>query len=281
MRHLKDGYAQGHPAEDFAETFAVWLDPQSNWKKKYQNWGCLKKLLYMDQLMHSLQGAKPVQYDKNVYYEIHSMDKTYGKYLWERKQKFNSKDTFWDNLKLGVKGLSKTNKKIKLLRHKKNLGKGAAVINGLKKVSSDYLLIQDADLEYNPDEYIKLVSKVSADTVVYGSRMIKKNTHAYERTYIGNLVLTYICNFLFGTKLTDSYTCYKLLPTKIAKKLNLKSQGFELEAEITAKLAKKKINIFEVPISYSPRKYEEGKKIKALDALKGVFTLLRIKFTNY
>ena len=180
-----------------------------------------------------------------------------------------------------LKNFSKTNKKIKLLRHKKNLGKGAAVINGLKKVSSDYLLIQDADLEYNPDEYIKLVSKVSADTVVYGSRMIKKNTHAYERTYIGNLVLTYICNFLFGTKLTDSYTCYKLLPTKIAKKLNLKSQGFELEAEITAKLAKKKINIFEVPISYSPRKYEEGKKIKALDALKGVFTLLRIKFTNY
>jgi len=137
VRHLKDGYAQGHPAEDFAETFAVWLDPQSNWKKKYQNWGCLKKLLYMDQLMHSLQGAKPVQYDKNVYYEIHSMDKTYGKYLWERKQKFNSKDTFWDNLKLGVKGLSKTNKKIKikhfLSRYGKDIIGPVAIETGLPK----------------------------------------------------------------------------------------------------------------------------------------------------
>ena len=123
MRHLKDGYAQGHPAEDFAETFAVWLDPQSNWKKKYQNWGCLKKLLYMDQLMHSLQGVQPIPYDKNTYYEIRSMDKTYGKYLLERKKKFNLKDTFWDNLKEGFNCRFKTNEKMKIKHFLSRYGK--------------------------------------------------------------------------------------------------------------------------------------------------------------
>jgi len=123
VRHLKDGYAQGHPAEDFAETFAVWLDPQSNWKKKYQNWGCLKKLLYMDQLMHSLQGVQPIPYDKNTYYEIRSMDKTYGKYLLERKKKFNLKDTFWDNLKEGFNCRFKTNEKMKIKHFLSRYGK--------------------------------------------------------------------------------------------------------------------------------------------------------------
>ncbi|KKR92165.1 MAG: Glycosyltransferase, group 2 family [Candidatus Daviesbacteria bacterium GW2011_GWB1_41_15] len=171
--------------------------------------------------------------------------------------------------------------RIKLIFHQKNLGKGAAVRTGLSEVSSDYVLIQDADLEYDPVEYNKLISKASPGRAVYGSRLLTKNPHAYTRTYLGNVALTGLGNLLFGTSLTDSYTGYKLLPTKIIKALNLSSNGFELEAEITAKLAKRKIPIIEVPISFRPRKYEQGKKIKAEDALIGALTFLKIKFNSF
>ena len=171
--------------------------------------------------------------------------------------------------------------RIKLIFHQKNLGKGAAVRTGLSNVSFDYVLIQDADLEYDPVHYKNLISKASQAHAVYGSRLITKNPHAYARTYFGNVLLTSLCNLLFGIKLTDSYTCYKLLPTKIIRSLNLSSNGFELEAEITAKLAKRKIPIIEVPISFRPRKYEQGKKIKARDALIGVLTFLKIKFGSF
>ncbi|KKU47247.1 MAG: Glycosyltransferase, group 2 family [Candidatus Woesebacteria bacterium GW2011_GWF2_46_8] len=159
--------------------------------------------------------------------------------------------------------------RIKLILHQKNLG------------NSNYVLIQDADLEYDPIEYKNLISKASPNRAVYGSRLLTKNPHAYARTYLGNVFLTSFCNLLFGTKLTDSYTGYKLLPTKIIKALNLSSNGFELEAEITAKLAKRKIPIIEVPISFRPRKYEQGKKIKARDALIGVLTFLKIRFGSF
>ena len=171
--------------------------------------------------------------------------------------------------------------RIKLILHQKNLGKGAAVRTGLSEVTSNYVLIQDADLEYDPIEYKNLISKASPNRAVYGSRLLTKNPHAYARTYLGNVFLTSFCNLLFGTKLTDSYTGYKLLPTKIIKALNLSSNGFELEAEITAKLAKRKIPIIEVPISFRPRKYEQGKKIKARDALIGVLTFLKIRFGSF
>jgi len=172
-------------------------------------------------------------------------------------------------------------RRIKLVFHQKNLGKGAAVRTGLSEVSSDYVLIQDADLEYDPVHYKKLIEKASYDRAVYGSRLLTKNPHAYARTYLGNIALTALCNLLFGIKLTDSYTGYKLLPTKIIRALNLSSNGFELEAEITAKLAKRKIPIIEVPISFTPRKYEQGKKIKAEDALTGVLTFLKMKFGSF
>ena len=171
--------------------------------------------------------------------------------------------------------------RIKLIFHQKNLGKGAAVRTGLSQVSSNYVLIQDADLEYDPVDFQKLIDKASYGHAVYGSRLLTKNPHAYARTYLGNVFLTGLGNLLFGIKLTDSYTGYKLLPTKIIKALNLSSNGFELEAEITAKLAKRKIPIIEVPISFRPRKYEQGKKIKAKDALIGVLTFLKIKFGSF
>lgn len=171
------------------------------------------------------------------------------------------------------------NKKVKVLNHSTNQGKGKAIRTGLNAVTMEYLLIQDADLEYNPNEYVNLIKKVDKNTVVYGSRLKKDNKYAYNRTYLGNVVLTKLSNFLYGINLTDSYTCYKLIPTKVMKNLNLYSNGFEIEAEITAKLAKHKVKIIEVPISYIPRKYEDGKKIKALDAIKGIITLCKEKLS--
>lgn len=168
--------------------------------------------------------------------------------------------------------------KLSVILHNTNQGKGAAIRTGLIYAKEDYIIIQDADLEYNPQEYRKLVESASEKTVVYGSRIIGNNPRAYWRTYFGNIIVTAFANLLFGTNLTDSYTCYKLIPLKIAKRLNLSSNGFEIEAEITGKLATLGVPIVEVPISYQPRSYEAGKKIKARDASKGILTFLKIRF---
>lgn len=166
---------------------------------------------------------------------------------------------------------------LKILKHDKNLGKGAAIRTGLKYVKYEYIIIQDADLEYNPREYDKLLRSAQKNIVVYGSRLKKENKKAYLITYLGNVLLTKFGNFLFGTNLTDSYSCYKLLPTRIVKSLRLSSNGFEVEAEITGKLAKLRVPIIEVPINYKPRSYKQGKKIKAQDALAGAITFLKIR----
>lgn len=170
------------------------------------------------------------------------------------------------------------NPKIKMITHKKNMGKGAAIQSALREVWGDYLIIQDADLEYDPSQYSLLLSYARPDVAVYGSRLLMDiNKHAYFTTYLGNVFLTWIFNIMFGEKLTDSYTCYKLLPCKLAKSLKLSLNDFAIEAEITGKLAKKGIKIVEVPIKFSPRKYKEGKKIKAKDALNGLWTFLKIR----
>ncbi len=171
------------------------------------------------------------------------------------------------------------NSKIKVFTHPQNRGKGAALRTALKAVSKDYILPQDADLEYNPNQIGLLMKIVSPDTAVYGSRTLGKNKSAYIRTYLGNILVTGVFNILYKRRLTDSYTCYKLIPKKILHGLNLDSDGFEIEAEITAKLAKKGVKIVEVPIQYSPRKYEQGKKIKASDAFKGVLKYLTLRFS--
>lgn len=170
------------------------------------------------------------------------------------------------------------NPKVKIMDHKKKLGKGAVLKTSLKKITGDFVIVQDADLEYNPKEYKKLLKFATATNVIYGSRISGHNPYAYKITLLGNVLLTRFANFLFGLNLTDSYTCYKLMPTQVAKLLDITSNGFEVEAEITAKLAKLKIPIMEVPIKYNPRSYREGKKIKAQDALLGALTFLKIKF---
>lgn len=168
--------------------------------------------------------------------------------------------------------------RIKILLHEKNIGKGAALRTGIKDAQGDFIIIQDADLEYDPSQFHLLLSHVKNDNAVFGSRLKTQNPKAYFLTFWGNVLLTKFASLLFGIKLTDSYTCYKLLPSKVAKSLEFTSNGFEIEAEITGKLAKNGIPIVEVPIRYVPRSYKDGKKIKAGDAIKGALTFLKVKF---
>jgi glycosyltransferase involved in cell wall biosynthesis len=173
---------------------------------------------------------------------------------------------------------STDNTLIKIISFAKNMGKGAAVREGINQAKGDYIVIQDGDLEYNPEDLSKLLQSLSVDSqVVYGSRLLKKNPKSNWLFHLGGRSLSWITNLLFGTHLTDVYTCYKLFPTEIAKSFNLTSNGFEIEAELTAKALKRKLRIKEVPISYHPRLV--GKKIKFMDWIKGVLTLFRIRFS--
>lgn len=176
---------------------------------------------------------------------------------------------------------AKENKKLKIIYHDKNQGKGAAIRTALKYVTGDIVAVQDADLEYNPEEIGKLAGSIISGevSVVYGSRFLNKPAkNIYKRYKWGNWFLSKIVSILCGQKITDSYTCYKVLKTSVLKNIELKSKRFEIEAEITVKLLKKGIKILELPISYNPRRLEEGKKIGWLDAVKGIYTIIRFCF---
>jgi glycosyltransferase involved in cell wall biosynthesis len=162
---------------------------------------------------------------------------------------------------------------------KPNGGKGSAIRMGLDNAKSTYTVIQDADLEYDPAQIAELLSeaKQHPGTAVFGSRFLQPNPNIYKRFLLGNKVMTLCLNLLYGSRVTDSYTCYKLLPTKDFQALNLISRGFELEAEICAKCIKRGIKIREIPITYQPRTIEEGKKINANDAWKGMVTMLKLR----
>ena len=172
-------------------------------------------------------------------------------------------------------------KSVKVIFHDKNCGKGSAIRTALVCATGDFTIIQDADLEYNPNEYYKLLGPLlngEAD-VVYGFRNLK-NRHYYASFYMGVKFLTSLANFLYGMNITDEATCYKVFRTDLLKSLNLKCNKFEFCPEVTAKIGKRKIKIVEVPISYNPRKFEEGKKIKAFDGVVAIWTLLKYKFID-
>lgn len=161
-----------------------------------------------------------------------------------------------------------------LLQHAENLGKGAAIRTGLNKASGDLVLIQDGDLEYDPKDYPKLLKAINRDaSVIYGSRNIFPQKTSHLHYVWGANFLTWLANRLFGSQLTDLYTGYKLFPSSLIKSIALESRGFEFEAEITAKILKKGIAIREVPITYSPRTFEEGKKIRFRDGLVGLLVI--------
>lgn len=163
---------------------------------------------------------------------------------------------------------------------KSNGGKGSAIRQGLLQAQGTYTVIQDADLEYDPHELRLLVEKALQEpgTAIFGSRFLQVNPNIYRRYLLGNKAITLCLNLLFGAQITDSYTCYKLLPTPLFQSLQLEANGFELEAEICAKCLQQGIRITEVPISYRPRTIEQGKKIRFSDAWKGLVMMIRIRF---
>lgn len=173
---------------------------------------------------------------------------------------------------------------IKLILHRKNLGKGAAIRTGIKYVTGDVVIIQDADLEYDPNDYYKLIKPIieRKAEVVYGSRRLKKENkkHSGISFYLGGLILTAIVNLLYGIKITDEPTCYKVFRVDILKEINLKCNRFEFCPEVTAKVAKKGIKIYEIPISYFPRSIKQGKKIKWRDGIDAIWTLLKYRFVD-
>ncbi|MDP7323036.1 MAG: glycosyltransferase family 2 protein, partial [Candidatus Woesearchaeota archaeon] len=181
---------------------------------------------------------------------------------------------------LGLKGSN-----LKIFFHQKNQGKGTAIRTGLKHVTGDIILIQDADLEYNPSEYGKLLRPIIEDNknVVYGTRLeyIKHNVKNMNRLhFIGNLFLTYITNLFYNTNITDMETGYKVFRKEVIDKIKLKAKRFDFEPEITAKILKKGYKICEVPITFKARKFDEGKKITWRDGIKALFYLIKYRFIN-
>ena len=175
--------------------------------------------------------------------------------------------------------------KIQIFSHDKNLGKGAAIHTALSHITGDIIIIQDADLEYDPFDYNKLLVpffEANAD-VVYGSRFLGGGKYIrihFFWHFLANKILTFICNFFINLNLTDMETGYKVFKTSALKSINLKEKSFSFEPEVTIKLAKKNYKFFEVPITYNGRSYEEGKKIGLKDAFIALKAIILYSFKN-
>ena len=168
-----------------------------------------------------------------------------------------------------------------LLLQQRNQGKGAALRRGFAAVTGDIVAIQDADLEYSPEEFpmlAELIVEGRAD-VVYGSRFLGRHRVFLFTHYLGNRVLTFVTNVLYNTMLTDMETCYKVMRREVLDGMNLQSNGFGIEPEMTAKIFKRGFRVYEVPITYDGRTYEEGKKIGWKDGIVALWVLLKYRFT--
>jgi glycosyltransferase involved in cell wall biosynthesis len=174
-------------------------------------------------------------------------------------------------------------KKITLILHENNQGKGAAIRSGMAHASSDLVLIQDADLEYDPRDYPALLQPIHeglAD-VVYGSRFLGgPRRPILFWNMVANRILTFTTNILYNNILTDMETGYKLFKREVLTGIHIRARRFDFEPEFTAKILKKKVRIYEVPIRFTPRFYEEGKKIKLKDAFEAMWTLIKYRFMD-
>ncbi|MFI5177801.1 MAG: glycosyltransferase family 2 protein [Vicinamibacterales bacterium] len=170
----------------------------------------------------------------------------------------------------------------KLVFQPKNAGKGAALRRGVQEVTGDLVVIQDADLEYSPEEFPELIEVICSGRadVVYGSRFLGRHRVFLFTHYLGNRLLTSITNVLYNTMLTDMETCYKVMRTEVLRSFTLESNGFGIEPELTAKIFKRRYRVYEVPISYDGRGYEEGKKITWRDGIVALWVLVKYRFTE-
>ncbi len=170
--------------------------------------------------------------------------------------------------------------KITFLAHEHNRGKGAAIRTGLGRANGEYTVIQDADLEYDPHDIVRMLETAerhNADAV-FGDRVHNPESGvSYRRYYWGGRLLTLLANLLYGVGISDESTCYKMVRTDLLKSMNLTCRRFEFCPEVVAKLGKRKIKIYEIPISYAPRKMEEGKKIRWQDGLIAIWTLIKLR----
>ena len=222
-----------------------------------------------------------------VFDEINTIEKIIDKVL---KVDFISKQIILvdDASTDGTRNLieNKLYKKVaKVIYHKKNMGKGYAIKSAQEYIKGNYVIIQDADLEYDPSDYVKLLKPIISgeSNVVYGSRVLGKSRYQLNNftsafRIFGNHILTILSNLINHQKLTDAHTCYKVFNSSIFKKINLEESGFSFCPEVTTKVSNMNINIIEVPISYNGRNYKDGKKIKLSDAIQAIITLIKYKF---
>lgn len=171
---------------------------------------------------------------------------------------------------------------LKIIKHEKNTGKGGALLTGFNAASGDIVIVQDADLEYDPNcipSIVRPIEEGRAD-VVFGSRFLQGRAETYNILYLwGNLFLTFLVNIFFGARMTDSYTCYKAFRAPLLKKMRLVSTGFEMEAELSCKTAFLGLRFEELSVTYASRSRHEGKKINYKDAIKGVLKILKLRLT--
>ncbi len=181
-----------------------------------------------------------------------------------------------------VRKISRTDTRVRLEVHDCNAGKGAAVRTGISRVRGSHTVIQDADLEYEPEDVIRLYqAALQGHPVVYGSRNMGPRSQREISSmcyYLGGVFLSSLTNFLYNARLTDINTCYKLFETRLLRSIPLESTGFEFCEEVTARILKQKIRILELPIQYHPRDFDHGKKIRWIDGIVGIRVLLKYRF---